>query len=59
MLGNLQVTKLEFVSNEVFRGLCGLVWFVNEKSLRPQRMMGLGAFKGDMGDVYIYIYVYI
>eukprot|EP00931_Biecheleriopsis_adriatica_P100381 TRINITY_DN75705_c0_g1_i1.p1 TRINITY_DN75705_c0_g1~~TRINITY_DN75705_c0_g1_i1.p1 ORF type:complete len:892 (-),score=238.95 TRINITY_DN75705_c0_g1_i1:80-2755(-) len=27
------VTKLGFSSNEVFRGLCGAVWFVNESSL--------------------------
>ena len=27
------VTRLEFAGDEVFRGLAGLVWFVNEKSL--------------------------
>ena len=28
-----QVTRLEFASDEVFRGLAGLVWFVSEKTL--------------------------
>ena len=28
-----KVSRLEFASDEVFRGLTGLMWFVSEKSL--------------------------
>merc|ERR1719229_1926198 len=27
------VTRLEFASEEMFRGICGLVWYVNQASL--------------------------
>ncbi|CAE7351236.1 unnamed protein product [Symbiodinium natans] len=32
-LKSKEVTKLEFVSTEVFHGLSGLLWYVSEKSL--------------------------
>ncbi len=32
-LAKQAVSRLEFASDEVFRGLAGLMWFVSEKSL--------------------------
>ncbi|CAE7605464.1 ATJ10, partial [Symbiodinium sp. CCMP2456] len=32
-LKSKEVTRLEFAGNDIFRGICGLVWYVSEKSL--------------------------